>query len=166
MLVGNCAKAEPFRHSRPTGRLEPCMTQLINQAEREALMQSKKRKPTKGSRQPFGIFPPKPKYKEKKLQNNEPSQRPTEEETRRAQAAAWCLTGASLENIQIALQTKSHPDPLAVLSGWLHDKVDPFDYEASNRLSPHRSCDYEIKLGTAPSRRMAPCTTCQLRSSR
>ena len=43
-----------------------------------------------------------------------------------AAAASCYIARALLEDIQLALQTKMHPDPLTVLPGWLHEKQDVF----------------------------------------
>ena len=61
-------------------------------------------------------------------------------------AASWYIAGALLEDMQLALQIKMHPDPFTLLLGWLHEKQDVFDYEAANKLPPHCNCDHKIKL--------------------
>ena len=68
------------------------------------------------------------------------------EHQRQAAAASWYIARALLEDMQLALQIKTHPDPLTVLPCWLHEKQDVFDYEAAKKLPPHRDCDHKIKL--------------------
>jgi hypothetical protein len=75
-----------------------------------------------------------------------------QEQAERQQAAALHLAGFSLEDIQIALQTKKRPDPAVKVPSHYHELLDVFDYKAADTLPPHRDCDHEIKLkpGTTP----------------
>lgn len=61
-------------------------------------------------------------------------------------AANLHLAGFSLEDIQIALQTKEHPDPSKKLPDWLQPFLDNFDYQKADQLPPHRECDHSIDL--------------------
>ena len=62
------------------------------------------------------------------------------------------LAGSTLEDIQIALQTKAHPDPAKKLPPQYHQHLSVFDHKRADKLPPHRNCDPKIELipGTAP----------------
>jgi hypothetical protein len=67
-------------------------------------------------------------------------------------AASMLIAGFSLEDIQIALQTKERPDPGAKLPHHYHRHLPAFDYKAADTLPLHRPCDHKIDLkpGTTP----------------
>ncbi|KAI0998267.1 hypothetical protein K3495_g9930 [Podosphaera aphanis] len=56
------------------------------------------------------------------------------------------LSGFSLENIQIALQTKGHPNPSKKLPLHYYQHLAVFDHKGADTLPPHRSCDHKIEL--------------------
>ena len=62
------------------------------------------------------------------------------------------LAGFSLEDIQIALQTKEWPDPSLKLPTHYHQHLPVFDHKRAETLPPHRDCDHRIELkpGTTP----------------
>ena len=64
---------------------------------------------------------------------------------RKLAADVYCA-GASLEDIQIALQNKPKIDPRTKLPGYLHDYLPAFDTDEADKLPPHRSCDHTIEL--------------------
>lgn len=62
------------------------------------------------------------------------------------------LSGFSLEDIQIALQTKDQPDPSKKLPLHYHQHLAVFDHKGADTLPPHQSSDHKIELkpGTTP----------------
>ncbi|KAI0992991.1 hypothetical protein K3495_g15193, partial [Podosphaera aphanis] len=56
------------------------------------------------------------------------------------------LAGSSLEDIQIALQTKEWPDPSQKLPIHYHQHLPVFDHKRADTLPPHRDCDHRIEL--------------------
>ncbi|KAI0991009.1 hypothetical protein K3495_g17178, partial [Podosphaera aphanis] len=62
------------------------------------------------------------------------------------------FAGISLEDIQIALQTKDRPDPSMKLPLHYHQHLPIFDHKNADKLPPHRDCDHKIELkpGTTP----------------
>ena len=69
-----------------------------------------------------------------------------------SKAAELNLAGFSLEDIQIALQTKERPNPASKLPLHYHHHLPVFSHEGADSLSPHRDCDHKIDLkpGTVP----------------
>lgn len=59
-----------------------------------------------------------------------------------------CLAGASMEDIQKALEPKIYIDPKTMLPDWVPwPKYTPvFDAKAAEKLPPHRDCDHKIAL--------------------
>lgn len=62
------------------------------------------------------------------------------------------MAGFSLEDIQIALQTKDRPSPAKKLPVHYHHHLSVFDHKGADTLPPHRDCDHKIDLkpGTTP----------------
>ena len=73
--------------------------------------------------------------------------------------------GATLKDIQIALNLKPNTDPREKLSPHLHPFLKLFDAEEASILPDHWPCNHRIELkpGTTPPSR--PCTVCQKMSS-
>lgn len=65
---------------------------------------------------------------------------------RRQLAADLYCSGASLDDIRIALETKPKIDPRTKLPQHLHHHLPAFDTEAADKLPPHRDCDHHIEL--------------------
>ena len=63
-----------------------------------------------------------------------------------------CIASSSLDDIQIALQTKDRPDPKNKLPTYYHHHLPVFDHKNADLLPPHRECDHKIELqpGTTP----------------
>jgi hypothetical protein len=97
--------------------------------------------------------PPKPKlslaqkmfyelyHEDEQLQNHN-----QDEQDRHQEAAALHLAGFSLEDIQLALQSKAEPDPRSLLPDWLQKFAEVFDRKEADKLPPHRDCDHKIEL--------------------
>lgn len=56
------------------------------------------------------------------------------------------IASSSLDNIQIALQTKDRPDPKIKLPTYYHHHLPVFDHKNADLLPPHRECDHKIEL--------------------
>lgn len=88
--------------------------------------------------------PPKPKlslaqkmfyelyHEDEQLQNHN-----QDEQDRHQEAAALHLAGFSLEDIQLALQSKAEPDPRSLLPDWLQKFAEVFDRKEADKLPPH-----------------------------
>jgi hypothetical protein len=75
-----------------------------------------------------------------------------EQQERCKKAAELHIAGFSLEDIELALQTKERPDPAKILPPHLLEFLDVFSHKDADTLPPHRDCDHNIELkpGTAP----------------
>jgi hypothetical protein len=61
-------------------------------------------------------------------------------------AADMYLAGFSLEDIQVAFQTKERPDPALKLPPQYHEFLSVFSHKEADMLPPHRPCDHTIEL--------------------
>ena len=60
-----------------------------------------------------------------------------EQQERCKKAAELYLSGFSLEDIEIALQTKEHPDPIIILPPHLYEFLNIFSHKGANTLPPY-----------------------------
>lgn len=65
---------------------------------------------------------------------------------RRQCAAEMYLSGASIEDIRIALEPKIFVDPVTKVPTHFHNHLKVFDQARADQLPPHRDSDHEIKL--------------------
>ena len=79
-------------------------------------------------------------------ENNDLQNHDRQQHERHEQAASLYLAGASLEDIQIALQSKPEPDSQALLPEWLKKFHEVFSRTEADKLPPHRDCDHKIEL--------------------
>ena len=67
------------------------------------------------------------------------------DDTRKLAAELHC-SGASLEDIQKALEPKTFIDPRTKLPEHYHEFLPVFDQREADKLPPHRDCDHKIEL--------------------